>query len=121
MIRKDFAVKLRSLCYIQLWNTPEISQFRGYQDTLDESEQRRHTAQVEHLGIRESARAANSPEMPNMEIIGEMMNQQRQSTAAMAQHVQDMAEQNRREAAGMAAEQRADSQRLANVQAEAAN
>ncbi len=53
----------------------------------------------------QSARAASSPEMPNMEIIGEIVNQQRQSAAAMAQHVQDMAEQDRREAAGMAAEQ----------------
>ena len=36
----------------------------------------------------------------------------------MAQHVRDMAEHTPREAAGMAAEQRAELQRLANEQAE---
>ena len=39
----------------------------------------------------------------------------------MAQHVRDMAQQTRREAAGMAAELRAELQRLANGQAEAQN
>ena len=121
VIRKDFAVKLPSRRYIHLWNTPEISQCRGYQDSLDEAEERKHIAQVEHIGIRQAAREANSPEMPNMEIIGEMLSQQRQSATAMAQHVRDMAEQTRREAAGMAAEHSAELQRLANGQAEAAN
>ena len=88
---------------------------------MDEAEERKHIAQVEHLGIRQAAREANSPEMPNMEIIGEMLSQQRQSATAMAQHVRDMAEQTRREAAGMAAEHSAELQRLANGQAEAAN
>ncbi len=59
--------------------------------------------------------------MPNVEIIGDMLNLQRQSAAAVVQHVRDMAEQTRREAAGMAAEQRAELQRLSNSQAEAAN
>ena len=30
VIRKDFKLKLPSRRYIHLWNTPEISQFRGY-------------------------------------------------------------------------------------------
>jgi hypothetical protein len=121
VIRRDFAVKLPSRRYIQLWSTPEIPQFRGCQDTLDESEQRRHTAQVEHLGIRESARAANSPEMPNMEIIGEKLNNQRQAIAAMFQHFTDTHEVNCRQDAGKIAEISPEQRRLANSLAEAAN
>ena len=71
VIRKDFAVKLPSRRSIQLWSTPEISQLRGYQDSLDESEARRHTAEVEQLDLRQAGREArSSPEMPNAEIIG---------------------------------------------------
>ncbi len=31
VIRQDFKLKLPSQTLIQLWNTPEISQMRGYQ------------------------------------------------------------------------------------------
>ncbi len=106
---------------LQLWDTPEISQFRGYQGSLDESEARWHTAQVEQLDLRQAAREARSAEMPNMEIIGEKLTQQRQSTAAIAAHVQNLAEQNCRETAGMAAEHRAELERFANAHAESQN
>ncbi len=33
-IKKDYPLKLPSRRFIQLWNTPEITQFRGYQRTL---------------------------------------------------------------------------------------
>ena len=38
VIKKDFPLKLPNRTFINLWNTPEISQFRGYQDDLDEPE-----------------------------------------------------------------------------------
>ncbi len=41
--KKDYPLKVPSRTCIQLWNVPEISQFRGYQDDLDESEKRRTT------------------------------------------------------------------------------
>lgn len=40
VIRKDFKFKLPDRRGITLWNTPEISQFRGYQESLDETEDR---------------------------------------------------------------------------------
>jgi hypothetical protein len=120
VIRKDFKLKLPSRRYIHLWNTPEISQFRGYQDSLDETEERRHVAQVAKLDIRQAARETNEPSM-NSEIVQEMMQNQKQSTQALGQHMRDLAEQTRRENMGMAAEQRAELQRLANSHAEAAN
>ena len=38
VIKKDYPLKLPSRRSIQLWNTPEISQFRGYQEDLDVEE-----------------------------------------------------------------------------------
>jgi hypothetical protein len=120
VIRKDFKLKLPSRRYIHLWNTPEISQFRGYQDLLDETEERKHAATVTRLEIQQTARQTNQPSM-DAEIVQEMMQNQKQSSAAMAQHMRDMAEHTRRENAGMAAEQRASLQHLANAHAQAQN
>ena len=63
VIRKDFRLKLPSRRFTQLWNTPEISQFKGYQDSLDESEERRHTALRSQMDLRQEAREAprNTP------------------------------------------------------------
>ena len=41
VIKKDYKLKLPDRRYIQLLNTPEISQFRGYQEDLDENEKHR--------------------------------------------------------------------------------
>ncbi len=32
VMKKDFKLKLPDRCYIHMWNSPEISQFRGIQD-----------------------------------------------------------------------------------------
>ena len=120
VIRKDFKLKLPSRRYIHLWNTPEISQFRGYQDLLDETEERKHVAAVTRLDIQQTARQTNQPSM-DAEIVQEMMQNQRQSSAAMAQHMSDLAEHTRRQNAGMAAEQREALQQLANAHLHAQN
>ena len=120
VIQKDFKLKLPSRRYIHLWNTPEISQFRGYQDLLDETEERKHVAAVTRLDIQQTARQTNQPSM-DAEIVQEMMQNQRQSSAAMAQHMQDLAEHTRRQNAGMAAEQREALQQLANAHAHTQN
>ena len=79
--------------------------------------------QVEQIGIQQAAREAkNNPEaMQSMQMVGQMMNEQRQSAAAMAQHMSDLSTQTRQEAARVAAEQRAELVRLGQAQAEAAN
>ena len=41
VIRKDFKLKLPDRRWIRLYNTPEISQFRGYQETSDAAEKHR--------------------------------------------------------------------------------
>ena len=122
VIRKDFKLKLPDRRGITLWNTPEISQFRGYQESLDETEDRKHVIQVEQIGIQQAAREANNPEsLQSMQMVNQMRSEQRQSAAAMAQHMSDLATQTRQEAARVAAEQRAELVRLGQAQAEAAN
>ena len=120
VIRKDFKLKLPDRRFIQIYNTPEISQYRGYQQLLDETEERKHVAAVTRLDIQQTARQTNEPSM-NAEIVQEMMQNQRQSSAAMAQHMRDLAEHTRRENAGMVAEQRVQLQHLANAHAQAQN
>ena len=51
VLQQDYKLKLQSRTFIRLWNTPEISQFRGYQNDLDESEKSRRTLQRERLDI----------------------------------------------------------------------
>ena len=74
VIRKDYPLKLPSRVHVQLWNTPEISQFRGYQDDLDESEKRRATIRQEQHDIGIAAREARTQVLPNMDIVHEMLN-----------------------------------------------
>ena len=64
VIRKDFKLKLPDRRGITLWNTPEISQFRGYQESLDETEERKHVIQVEQIGIQQAAREAKTTQRP---------------------------------------------------------
>ena len=60
VIKQDYPLKLPSRVHLQLWNTPEISQFRGYQDDLDESEKRRATIRQEQQDLGIAAREARA-------------------------------------------------------------
>jgi len=40
VLQQDYKLKLPNRTFLQLFNTPEISQFRGYQNELDEAEKR---------------------------------------------------------------------------------
>ena len=41
VIKTDYPLKLPNRTFITLWNTPEISQFRGYQEDLNAAEESR--------------------------------------------------------------------------------
>ena len=98
VIKKDFPLKLPNRTFTQLWKTPEISQFRGYQDDLDESEQRRSRVQKDKLDIGGAARDAGA-HAPDMNVVHEMLNQKRQLESALGQHMSDLSTINRREMA----------------------
>ena len=60
VLQQDYKLKLPNRTFIQLFNTPEISQFRGYQNELDEAERRRQTLQKEKMEIGTIARGAGA-------------------------------------------------------------
>ena len=87
VIKKDFPLKLPSRTFIQLFNTSEISQFRGFQDVLDESEKRRAKVRQERADISTQAQQAAAQVLPDMGEVHEMLNQQRIGCGAGPAHV----------------------------------
>ena len=118
VIRRDYPLKLPDRRSISMWNTPEISQFRGYQEELNGDDQRRHVIRVEKEEIHHIAHEANSSDM---DFVSGQLDQQRQSQQAMQQHMENMANLQAQHAEGLATEQRAELIRLSNAQQEAAN
>ena len=80
VIRKDFKLKLPSRTSIHMFNSPEISQFRGYQEDLLKTENRIREAEREKLTIREAAADAQV-HTPDIEIVRERLNRPAQSYA----------------------------------------
>ena len=103
VIKKDYPLKLPSRRFIQLWNTPEISQFRGYQEDLDASEENREQHARERTEIRQAARESGGS-VPEMDMVHEMLSHQRQQQGAMAEHLAGLNGINRQQMRGMQAE-----------------
>ncbi len=89
VIAKDFKLRLPDRRYIHMWNSPEISQFRGVQEDMDKDEAARHSVGQEKADIRQVAREQDVP-MPDMIYVHEAMHHQRQQATAMASHMDDM-------------------------------
>ena len=121
VIKKDYPLKLPSRRFIQLWNTPELSQFRGIQQELDAAEENREQHAREKLEIKQAVREGGSGSVPEMDMVHEMLSHQRRQQGAMEAHMAGLNEIHRQQMEGMRAEQRAELQRFATAQMEAAN
>jgi hypothetical protein len=119
VIARDFKVKLPDRRYIKIWNSPELSQFRGVQEDMDKEEERRHVVEAEKADIRKVAREQDVP-TPDMNHVHEALNRQRQQASAFASHQEDMNRVHAAQMAGMQQETKAELERLAQAQAEAA-
>ena len=75
--------------------------------------------EAEKADIRKVTREQDVP-TPDMNYVHEAMNQQRQQASAMSAHMDDMGRVHAAQMAGMQAETKAELERLANAQAEAA-
>ncbi len=102
-----------------MWDSPEISQFRGVQELMDKQEATRGVVEQEKADIRRVAREEDVP-MPDMSSVQEAMHAQRQQASALLSHVDDLAKVPSAQVAGMQTETRAELVRIANAQAEAA-
>ena len=105
VIRKDFRLKLPDRRSITMWNSPEISQFRGVQEDMDEFENRKHLVEQEKADIRETARRENIS-TPDMTYVHEAMNHQRQMASSFETHLADLTRAHAQQMAGMNTETR---------------
>ena len=119
VIRKDFKLKLPDRRYIHIWNSAEISQFRGVQELHDKQEAARGVVEQEKMDIRREAQAQDVP-MPDMSYVHEAMQAQRQQASAFTAHTEDLNRAHAAQMAGMQRETISEMERLANAQAEAA-
>jgi hypothetical protein len=103
VLKKDYKIRFPDRRAIMLWNTPELSQFRGIQEDHDDMEERMHNAQLEQLELRRAARTSDT-NMVDMEFVAAEVQRSRQSVTAL------------REA--MAAQQAAHAQAMRGMQAE---
>ena len=119
-IRKDYPLKLPDRRYITLWNTPEISQFRGVQESLDEEAERRHNAAIQQLEIQKTARDMDVS-TPDMQFVADELQRQRQSNGAVLDAISGLRASHEQTMRGMQEETTAELNRLAAAQNEAAN
>ena len=68
VLKKDYKVRFPDRRAITLWNTPEISQFRGVQEAHDEMEERQRNAQLEQIARRQAANRSETS-MPDLEFV----------------------------------------------------
>ena len=119
VIRTQPKIKLPDRRAITLWNSPELSQFRGVREGLEAEEERRHGAQVEQLEVRQAARAQGTP-VPDVQFVQHAAAHAQQQAAAMAQHVVDLEATAQQHQRAMAAEMTAAMQGLFAANAQAA-
>ena len=119
VLRKDYPLKLPDRRAITMWNTPEISQFRGVQEEMDEEEERRYNAQVERLEINREGRQ-NDTATPEMDFLASELQRSRQSQGALREAMDAQGAAHEQALRGMQAETEAQMSKLAAAQAEQA-
>ena len=116
VLKKDYKIRFPDRRAITLFNTPELSQFRGVQEAHDAMEERQHNAQLEQMELRRAARNSDTS-VPDMQFVAAEVMRSRQSEGAlqeaMASHAAVQAQQLR----GMQEETAA---QMARIAAEAA-
>jgi hypothetical protein len=112
VLKRNYKVRFPDRRAITLWNTPEISRFRGVQEGMDDEEERRHNAQLEQLELR---RAANSSEtsVPDVAFVAAEVMRSRQSESALRDAMASQAAAHAQQLRGMQEETMAQMTRLA--------
>ena len=119
VLKKDYKVKFPDRRAITLWNTPEISQFRGVQEALDDEEERRNNAQLEQLELHKVARETETS-VPDMTFVVDELRRGRQSAGAVSEAMAAQQATHEQALRGMQAETQAQMARLAAEAAGAA-
>ncbi len=115
--RKDFPLKLPERKWLTIFNSSEISQFRGIQSDMDATAMNRNKVDSEKNAINRAAHDANVS-TPDMTFVHEVVNQQRNMAASFDAHLSDLDRLHAQRMASQGHETRAELERLANLQAE---
>jgi hypothetical protein len=118
VLKKDYKVRFPDRRAITLWNTPEISQFRGVQEAHDEMEERQRNAQLEQIELRQAANRSETS-MPDMEFVAAEVQRSRRSEAALRDTMAGQAAAHAQQLRGMQEETMAQMTRLATEAATA--
>ncbi len=87
--RKDFPLKLPERKWLTIFNSGEISQFRGIQSDMDATAMNRNKVDAEKNAITRAAHDA-SVSTPDMTFVHEVVNQQRNMAASFDAHLSDL-------------------------------
>lgn len=112
VLKKDYPLKLPARTWVHLYNSPEISQFRGLQNEIDEREKQIHDDVLAREAIRQAAREGTEDNTVNMGVAHEMLARQRQMGDALHEHMSGIRQGIQREMRAMQLEQEAS---LANL------
>jgi len=120
VIRRDYPLKLPDRRYISIFNSPEISQFRGVQEGLDDEAERRHNAQAERIEIQQTARQMEV-NVPGLEHVASELQRQNQASTAMAQAIAGLQSSHEQSMRGLQEETAAEFSRIEAARQEEAN
>jgi hypothetical protein len=116
--KKDFPLKLPDRKFLTVYNSAEVSQFRGIQEEMDDTAKQRNKTEADKVAINRAAADANIS-TPDMTFVNEAVNRQRQMASSYENHMNDLARLHAQQMATQSHENRTELERLANRQADA--
>ena len=120
ILKKDYPLKLPDRRWIHLWDSPDMSVFRGVQEDLDDEAERKQAHIAERIHVVHQAREAAASVEPDLTSVQQMAQSQRQMGEAFAKHAADLGAAHMQQVAGMRHEQEAMLHRMTG-QIDAAN
>ena len=120
VLKKDYPLKLPDRRYIHMWNSPEISEFRGVQTNINAFEDRQATAVAEHAQIMQIGREQGLNTV-DISQVADILSRQERGMSALNQSVADLNTVHARQEEGRRQEMQSMFERLAVGQAGAEN
>ncbi len=116
--KKDFPLKLPDRKWLTIFNSAEISQFRGIQEEMNDAAEARNKIDRDKNALNKAAQDANVS-TPDMTHVHEAANRERQMASSFDAHMKDVTRLHAQRMASQDLETRAELERLARLQAEA--
>jgi hypothetical protein len=116
--KKDFPLKLPNRKWLTIFNSAELSQFRGIQEEMDNAAQARNKIDRDKNAVNKAAQYADVS-TPDMTFVHEAANRERQMASSFDAHMKDVTRLHAQRMASQDLETKAELERLANLQAEA--